>query len=122
MPGGAEWGMVAVTGRLHELARDLHSAAGDLYAESRRWSYPRGRQKWADAASTCEVMSQRAEIDAISGGYWERFDAMHRATEELVAARCMVHMAVQAGELWNDHRQRPIPERFFDDPGGLRHD
>ena len=119
MPGNVEYSLVAVTADLHQLARDFHAIAGELWAESRRWAYLPGRGRWERAATGCEVLSQRCAIDAVTGGQWERLDAVTRATEQLRAARLTLHIAVQQGELFNAHRVAPIPARLFEPPEPL---
>lgn len=115
-PGGAEWGLVAVTVDLGDASRTLGQLAFDFRQEARSWTHPAGRGQLEDIASELTTQAQAAALASSAGDYWERFDALKLAHARIAAARYTLRLWWQRGELWNSHRVRPVPASI----GGLQ--
>lgn len=108
-PGGAEWGMVAVTEDLMEQSRELAQLAWEFRQEARSWTIPAAKVELEAIAAHITSWAQTAALETTRGDYWARFDALQDALGQAQAARVALREWWQRGELWNSHRLRPVP-------------
>ena len=109
MPGGFDWGLVAVTTDLSNESRELAQLAWEFRREARSWSHPGGRGELERIARELVDHSQLAALETSRGDYWTRRDALRRAVAMRSAARLSLRLWWERGELWNSHRLRPVP-------------
>ena len=109
MSARADWGMVSVTEGLMQAARDLSQLAYEFRQESRSWTHPAARTQLEDQAAELVTMSQQAALASSTGDYWTRLAAVRLAEEQVGAAHTTLRLWFQRGELWNEHRLRPVP-------------
>lgn len=108
-PGGAEWGLVALTEDLMQASRQLSMLAWDFRQEARAWGHPAARHLLEDQAAELVSAAQAAALASMTGDYYSRMEAMASAVGMHSAGQIQLRRWFQRGELFNEHRMRPVP-------------
>lgn len=113
-------GTMNVREDLNRWAQYLANLASDYRMEQRSWSLPEARDRLGRMAADVLDQSQLAALEATRGDYWSQLDALNRAEGYAAAAQLTLARWWQQGELWNNHRIRPMPAsvaRFLEAQG-----
>lgn len=108
-PGGVEWGLVSVTTDLAEAARALAQLSWQFRQEARGWTHPSALAQLDDVQRQLTGWSQEAALASSSGDYHSRLEAVQLAQGRVNAAKHTLALWWARGELFNEHRLRPVP-------------